>query len=117
MHQDIAAHYRQQTCTYRVRSVPYRHFGCQLRRWYPMGQQTRAGRKATTLADVVDNQQHTEDKYQHIDKLRTATISRHPLADVGTTAECEVDDGTEGQSDRHMYPGICSGGNASVRET
>ena len=113
---DIAAEDHHEARADRVRGIPHRHLGRQLRGRNPVGQQTRAGRKSRSLQQAVDDPHDAHEENQRVGELAAVVLSRDPVGDVLAEAEREVGQGAQRKTHGHVPAGVHPVGQNAVGE-
>ena len=81
-----------------------------------MNHQPIAWREATTLKDIVKNEQHSHNDNHRVDKIRARRIACNPTAEISTKPENVIEQRTNAQTNDEMPTGIGAVGNKPVNE-
>ena len=114
---DVTAEDHHEARTDRMRGIPHRHLGRQLRRRNPVGQQTRTGRESRPLQHAVYHPHDPHEEDHRIGELRTVVLPRDPVGDILAESEGEVGQRTEREPDGHVPAGVHAVGQDTVHET
>ena len=105
MTHNITTNNHSRSSTDRVRGIPYRHLGRQLRWVNPMGQHTCTRRITQTLEILVQDDRDTHQQNQHIDHLRALGHTCNCVAQVVTATERNICRRAQQQTDSHHRAG------------